>query len=160
MQAAVERGDAMSGTNRIVRRAIVLSALLLLAGGGARAATDECDEGWTAASLLRGPTAMLNAPLVPFRSAAGGVQAAAQGTEHSVRGNIILAPVVVFGGAATGLVEMAIWLGTGLADTLTGGVFRIAPEEATQLSAAPMQPAFTPESRRPKVVASADRCRR
>jgi hypothetical protein len=148
----------MSGTNRFVRRALMLG-LWVLAAGRALAA-DDCDEGWTAASLLRGPTAIVNAPLVPFRSAAGGFKLAAEGTEHTVRGNIIMTPVVAVGSLATGFVEMGIWLGTGLLDTVTGGVFRLAPEEATQLSAAPMAPAFTPDSKRPREVASADRCRR
>jgi hypothetical protein len=139
---------------------MILAGCLILAAGGVRASTDECDEGWTAASLLRGPTAIVNAPLVPFRSAAGGVKIAAEGTEQSIRGNIIMSPVVAVGSLATGLVEMVIWMGTGVADTLTGGYFRFAPDEATQLSAAPMVPAFAPDSRRPKAVASADRCRR
>lgn len=148
----------MSGPKRVARCVTLLAVVFSLATPAA--AADDCDEGWTAASLLRGPTAMANAPLVPFRSGAGGVRLAAAGTESTVRGRIIMTPAVAVGSVATGLVEALIWFGTGLADTLTGGYFRFAPDEATELSAAPMLPAFTPESRRPKAVASADRCRR
>jgi len=149
----------MSGTNRIVCAAVVAAGVALGAARSAGAATDACDEGWTPASLLRGPKAVVNAPLVPFRSAAGGVRLAAEGTEHTVRGNVIMSPVVAVGSLATGLVEMAIWMGTGVADGLTGGWFRFAPEEAMRFSVEPMTPAFAPESRRPKPVAPADGCR-
>lgn len=144
----------MSGRSRTTT---ILAGLAMLAASAARAATDECNPEWTPASLLRGPTAIVNAPLVPFRSAAGGVRLVASGTESTVRGQVILAPMMVLGGGATGLVEMVIWLGTGLADTLTGGYFRIAPEEATHFSIEPMVPAFAPDARRPK---TADPCRR
>jgi hypothetical protein len=41
-----------------------------------------------------------------------------------------------------GLVDTGVWLFTGLADTLTGGYFAIAPELATHLSVEPITPAF------------------
>jgi len=137
---------------------MICAAIALLAASTARAATaDECNPEWTAASLARGPVAIANAPLVPFRSAAGGIQLVAAGTESTVHGQIIMSPVVAVGGVVTGLAEMVIWMGTGLADTLTGGYFRLAPEEATHFSVSPMVPAFAPESKRPKVT---DPCRR
>jgi len=48
-----------------------------------------------------------------------------------------------------GLVESGVWLATGLADTLTGGYFAIAPEAATEPSVAPIRPLFAPDPKRP-----------
>jgi hypothetical protein len=53
-----------------------------------------------------------------------------------------------------GLIESAIWLGAGLADTATGGYFALAPEEATHLDIRPIVPAFVADARRP----AASRC--
>jgi hypothetical protein len=102
----------------------------------------ECVRQWTTASLARGPAAMLNAPLLPFRSAVGGVLEARESPGSGLREKIMLPPILAFGGGAMGLVESLIWLGTGLADTLTGGYFGIAPDEATRLAIDPVRPAF------------------
>jgi hypothetical protein len=109
---------------------------------------------WTSSDLARGPIAILNAPLVPFRSAAGGVQAALGDTQAGLQRRIMLPPTLGLAGGAMGLVEGVIWLGTGLADTLTGGALAISTEEATHLSAAPLAPMFLPNARQPRAAAS------
>jgi hypothetical protein len=105
----------------------------------------ECVREWTSGSLARGPAAMLNAPLVPFRSAAGGVLLAASDNtpRPGLPRRILLPPMLAVVGGGMGLVESGIWLGTGLVDTLSGGYFEVAPEEATHLAVAPLAPAFT-----------------
>jgi hypothetical protein len=110
----------------------------------------DCVHEWTAASLGRGPAAMLNALAVPFRSAAGGVQIALDDpAKGGLKRKLLLTPTLATVGGAMGLVEAGLWLGTGLADTVTGGYFAIAPEEATELSISPIRPLFAPAGRRP-----------
>ncbi|HJQ82786.1 MAG TPA: hypothetical protein VKA21_01825 [Candidatus Binatia bacterium] len=129
---------------------ILLSLLLALAPRATRAASAEPAEGeWTSASLLRGPTAIANAPLLPFRSAVGGARLALDDPLHETKRTVILVPLLTAGGGVMGFVEAGIWLVTGLADTLTGGWFAIAPDDATELSVAPRTPLFAPESARP-----------
>ena len=48
-----------------------------------------------------------------------------------------LGPAVTLISGAGGVLEGVWWAGTGVADTLTGGYFAIAPERATQLSVRP-----------------------
>jgi hypothetical protein len=110
----------------------------------------DCVSEWTAASLLRGPTAMLNALPVPIRSAAGGVQVALDDpAQGGVKRKVLLTPTLATIGGAMGLIESGVWLGTGLVDTVTGGYFAIAPEPATELSVAPIRPMFAPGGGRP-----------
>ncbi|HLK13031.1 MAG TPA: hypothetical protein VKW76_16770 [Candidatus Binatia bacterium] len=94
-----------------------------------------CVREWTPASMGRGPTAMLEAPTAPFRTAAGVF------TEMTPSPGAWGAPLagLAFVG---GLVDTVAWLGTGLADTLTGGYWEIAPREATALGLAPLRPPF------------------
>jgi len=136
-----------------IRCAVVLWSVLHAHAAGAGWVVNErgdCVSEWTAGSLLRGPAAMLNALLVPFRSAAGGVQLALDDpAKAGVKRKIFLTPTLAVVGGAMGLVESGVWLGTGLADTLTGGYFAIAPEPATELSIAPVRPMFAPDNRRP-----------
>ena len=104
----------------------------------------ECVQAWTPASLGRGPAAVLNAPLVPVRTAAGGVQEALDDrTPGGVHRKVILVPALAGLGGAMGLVEAGVWLASGLADTLTGGYFELAPDEATALSVSPRRPLST-----------------
>jgi hypothetical protein len=118
----------------------------------------ECVQQWTSASLGRGPTAMLEAPLVPFRSGAGGVRLALDDQRASGAKKAFLVPTLAFLGGSTGVLEAVIWMVGGLADTVSGGYFEIAPEEATELSAAPLVPVFVPDGRRRP--AGVDRCGR
>ena len=132
---------------------VVLWSMLQADGAAARWVVNErgdCVAEWTAGSLVRGPAAMLNALLVPFRSAAGGVQLALDDpAKGGVKRKVLLTPTLAIIGGGMGLVEAGVWLGTGLADTLTGGYFALAPEPATELSLAPVRPMFAPDNRRP-----------
>ena len=116
----------------------------------------ECGRAWTTASLGRGPSAMLNAPLAPVRSAVGGFRVAHDDRSPDLKSKILLPPLLTLGGGAMGLVDAAVWLGTGLADTVTGGYFEVAPEEATRLGVEPIVPAFARVPGR----GSTDRCGR
>jgi hypothetical protein len=143
-----------------------LALVLLIAAGptttlGAWVVNERgaCVRSWTPASLARGPAAMLNAPLLPFRSAAGGVVLARDDRSPGVRGKILLPPMLAVAGGAMGLVESGIWLGAGLVDTATGGYFEVAPEEATHLDIRPITPAFVADARRP-VTSRCDASRR
>jgi hypothetical protein len=126
--------------------AIVLCASPALAAWQVNERGD-CVQEWTAASLARGPTAILNAPLLPFRSAAGGVVAAREDRSPGTRGKILLPPLLALAGGAMGLVESVIWIGTGLADTVTGGYFALTPEEATEIAVTPLKPALLSDRR-------------
>src|SRR6266436_818833 len=127
---------AMRGKRRVVwhLRGPALAVIVLWASGALAAwvvnERGECVRAWTPASLVRGPAAMVNAPLLPLRSAVGGV-----------------------------LVESVIWLGTGLTDTATGGYFEMAPDEATRLGVEPVRPTFIAAAPRPPRE-SGDRCGR
>jgi len=143
----------------------LLALLLALPIGPARAAWvvnehNECVWTWTPASMARGPAAILNAPLVPLRTAAGGYQVVRDDPQPGLQRKIMLAPLLIFGGAAMGLVEGGIWLGTGLADTATGGYFEVAPEQATELSIAPERPGFVPDNTPVRREAAKDHCGR
>jgi hypothetical protein len=136
-----------------VRGAAVLLLLVALAASHAHAAWTvdehgECVEEWTTASLAHGPTAILNAPLLPIRSAVGGVVLARDDRSPGRRRSVLLPPLLAVAGATMGLMESVIWLGTGLADTVTGGAFSIAPDEATTLGIGPVAPAFVADGRR------------
>ena len=52
--------------------AIALLTPLTANGAWVVDADGACVEQWTSADLLAGPTAIVNAPLLPFRSMAGG----------------------------------------------------------------------------------------
>src|SRR5437899_12821018 len=115
-------------------RLLVAALVLSVHSSGARAAwrvdeRGECVREWTPASLARGPAAMLNAPLLPVRTAVGGVLVA-RGDPTPNPGlarKVILPPALAVVGGGMGLVESIIWLGTGLVDTVTGGWFEVAP---------------------------------
>jgi len=121
----------------------LLLLALLLAQPGRFAHADTESAPWTAASLLRGPTAIANAPFVPFRSAVGGAHVALDDPVAGVKRRMILVPALTLGGGAMGLVDAGVWLVSGLADTFTGGYFALAPEPATHFSLDPIRPAFT-----------------
>ena len=119
----------------------ILLLVTMLAACASRAHADDRPP-WTADALLRGPTAIVNTPLVPVRTAIGGAQLATDDPVADMKRKIMLTPLLTLGGGAMGLVDAGVWLGSGLADTLTGGYFAIAPELATHLSVEPITPAF------------------
>jgi len=78
-----------------------------------------CRREWTAGSMLRGPAAVGNGVLMPFRSLAG-----------SVTGGWVAAALLPFG-AMVGLAEGIAWTVVGTVEMLTGGAFALAPEGAS-----------------------------
>jgi hypothetical protein len=147
-----------------VRGAPLVAVLTILTVGGAAEPTSaewvvdaqgKCVEQWSPASLLRGPTAMLMAPTAPFRNGAGVFvyQSPKARGWNSQEWFGFWGPVVaVFSGAA-GVIDTGVWLGTGLADTVTGGYFGIAPYRATQLNVDPLIPPLVPEAQRRAIEA-------
>jgi hypothetical protein len=134
-------GLAMHARMRFGRHLIVVVVMLARAGiaGGAWVvgADDTCVEQWASSDLLRGPTAIANGPLLPLRTLAGGAQYAWNSPEWWPWQIGIMGPAVTLVSGAGGMVEGLWWIGTGVADTLTGGYFALAPEPATHLSLAP-----------------------
>src|SRR5438046_1238011 len=100
-----------------------------------------------------------NAPLLPLRSAVGGVLVARDDRSPGMQGKILLPPTLAVVGGGIGLVESVIWLGTGLTDTATGGYFEMAPDEATRLGVEPVRPTFIAAAPRPPREPG-DRCGR
>jgi len=146
----------------LVRVAVPLMVVLWASGALAAWVVNErgeCVRAWTPASLVRGPAAMLNAPLLPLRSVVGGVLAARDDRSPGMQAKILLPPTLAVVGGAMGLVESVIWFGTGLTDTVTGGYFEIAPDEATRFAVGPVRPPFGGDGRRPPRE-WADRCGR
>src|SRR5213083_1306771 len=87
----------MKGSICLVRVSVLL--MVVLRASGALAAwvvneRGECVRAWTPASLVRGPAAMLNAPLLPLRSAVGGVLVARDDRSPGMKGKILLPPML------------------------------------------------------------------
>jgi hypothetical protein len=143
-------------TKPIVLLLLALSVPSLARAGWVVNERGECVEEWTTASLARGPAAIANAPLLPVRSAVGGVALARDDKSPGKGRSVLLPPLLAIAGGGMGLVESCIWLGTGLVDTVTGGYFSVAPEEATELSVEPVRPLFISDPRRDVT----DRCGR
>lgn len=78
--------------------------------------TGQCVRNWTPRSLARGPIAMTNGILLPFRSLAGGFTDGVVGA--------VMSPIGFF----VGLGEGVIWLTTGVFELLSGGAVGLAPE--------------------------------
>ena len=128
-----------------------LAALSLAFAPPARAgwtvnATGECVEAWVAPPEAQGPVAMLNSLALPVRAAVGGGQVAAgdQPGGNKVAFTVLSWPALVAGGFAIGVVEMPIWLLTGLADTVTLGSLDVVPDAAKALTFASVRPRFLP----------------
>jgi hypothetical protein len=131
---------------------LLVVSIGLAAPAGAAWVVDEhgaCVEQWRSGDLLRGPIAIANAPLVPFRSAVGGWQLARDDQTPGLQRKVMLPAMLTLGGGLMGVGESVLWLVSGLADTLTGGVFAIAPDEATTLSASPRRPSVIADPRGP-----------
>jgi len=139
----------------------LVAATLLLGDVGPAAAAWEvnavgrCVEVWTPASLLRGPTALLMAPTAIPRAVAGAITSMDELRKDSPSGqSIVASPMLMFFWGANGFVEMLIWMGTGVADTVTGGALALAPPDAVELSLAPIT--YAPVAQPP----TTDRCGR
>lgn len=149
---------------RLARTSILLTAALIARASIADGAwivdaNGACVEHWAASDLARGPTAIVNAPLLPFRAMAGGARYAWNQEEWWPWQIGILGPAVTAICTAAGTLESVWWIGTGLADTLSGGYFGIAPERATQLSVQPELPRIIGDAE-PTPTPTTDRCGR
>ncbi len=145
-----------------VRGAFLVAAFAIgLLGGVAERASAEwvvdargkCVERWSPGSLLRGPTAMLMAPTAPFRHAAGVFSYEPPNPGAGKEGFDPWGPVTAVLAGTVGVLDSGVWLGTGLADTVTGGYFAIAPHRATQLSLDPLIPLLMSEGQRNAIEA-------
>lgn len=152
-----------------VRGALLVAALaIVMLGAAERASADwvvdargKCVERWSPGSLLRGPTAMLMAPTAPFRHAAGVFTYEPPNPGSSKEGFDPWGPVTAVLAGAAGVLDSGVWLGTGLADTVTGGYFAVAPYRATQLSLDPLIPLLMSEAQRDAIEAKrSDPCGR
>jgi hypothetical protein len=144
----------------------ILGLALLLTAGASRTAgaawqvneRGECAQVWTPASLGRGPTAIASAMTLPFRSIAGGVQRAPDLWKSApVPIGVLTVPGMIGVAFVGGVGETLVWVVSGVADTVTGGFFEIAPDAATELSVSPEPPFFMPG---PKTLVTQDRCGR
>jgi hypothetical protein len=126
---------------RLVRTLVIGAALIAPASVAQCAwmvsADGTCVQEWAPSDLLRGPAAIVNAPLQPVRTTAGGAEYAWNKKDWGWWYKTVLGSAVAGVSAAAGLVEGLWWVGTGAADLLTGGYFHIAPERATDFD---MQP--------------------
>src|SRR5262245_28654722 len=148
---------------RLTWKCLMLAGLLVAratVGHGAWVvdANGACVEQWSSSDVLRGPTAIVNAPLLPVRTFAGGAEYAWNNTEWWPWQIAVLGPAVTIFSGAAGVIEAVWWVGTGLADTLTGGYFALAPEAATELSLQPKVPGIITDANPPP--APQDRCGR
>jgi hypothetical protein len=142
--------------------ATTLAALTVVGAGGtawARWIVDakgQCVEQWSPTSMLRGPTAMVMSPTAPFRNGAGvfAYQSPDAQAGSAPSGSAYWTPVLAVLSGAAGIIDTCVWLGTGLADTVTGGYFAIAPEDATRLSLEPLIPPFVSEAQRRTIAAN------
>jgi hypothetical protein len=147
-----------------MRRAASLLLVLLTAAAPGRAAwvvdsAGACVERWAPSDMARGPKAVLNGPLLPFRQMAGGA-AYAWNTEEWWPWQIVaMGPGVTLFSGAAGLLEGTWWITTGLADSVTGGYFQAAPEQATALSIAPQVSSMIADAG-PTPAPTTDRCGR
>ena len=118
-----------------------------------------CVEQWEPSDMARGPKAILNGPLLPFRQMAGGAEYAWNTEEWWPWQIAIMGPAVTLFSGAAGLLEATWWITTGLADTVTGGYFQAAPEQATDLSISPQVSSMIADAA-PSPTPTTDRCGR
>ena len=94
--------------------------------GWVRDERGRCVRAWSASELARGPTAMTNGVLLPFRAFAGGVSGGAWG--------VLLSPGALVAGAVEGLT----WVASGLLDTFSAGALAVSPDGISELQTAPV----------------------
>ena len=108
---------------RVLAAALAASLLLPAAAAADRWVRDAdgvCRREWTPSSMARGPIAMGNTVLLPFRSLAGSFTDGWEGA--------VLFPLSLM----VGLAEGFMWAVTGAAELLTGGAVALAPEGAVE----------------------------
>lgn len=145
------------------RRLWVLLVILLLSvparGAWVVDSAGGCVEQWAPSDMARGPKAVLNAPLLPFRQMAGGAEYAWNTKEWWPWQIAVMGPGVTLFSGAAGLLEATWWITTGVADTVTGGYFQAAPEEATELGISPQVSSMIADAD-PTPTPTTDRCGR
>jgi hypothetical protein len=160
---SLDTADRFPQATRMRRATSLLLALLAIAAPARAAwvvdAAGGCVERWAASDMLRGPKAIVNAPLLPFRQMAGGAQYAWNTEEWWPWQIVAMGPGVTLFSGAAGLLEGTWWITTGVADTLTGGYFQAAPEQATQLSVRPQVSSMIADAA-PTPPPTTDRCGR
>jgi hypothetical protein len=147
-----------------MRRRLSVLLVLLFLSGPARGAwvvdsAGGCVEQWAPSDMARGPKAVLNGPLLPFRQMAGGAEYAWNTEEWWPWQIAAMGPGVTLFSGAAGLLEGTWWITTGLADTVTGGYFQAAPEQATELSLSPQVSSMIADAA-PTPTPTSDRCGR
>lgn len=151
------------GTGRRWALGVVCGVVIALLGRPASAAwqvdaSGRCVSTWDADSLLRGPKAIANAPLLPFRQGAGAASHAGEFWKSApVPMGVLFVPGLVLLSAGSGALESVVWIVGGVADLVTGGYFGIAPDQATDLSVEPLDPFFLSSTAKPPTH---DRCGR
>ncbi|HSP97741.1 MAG TPA: hypothetical protein VL049_10915 [Candidatus Dormibacteraeota bacterium] len=143
---------------------LLLTVALVAPAGIARGAwsvdaAGGCVEQWGPSDMLRGPTAIVNGPILPFRQMAGGAEYAWNTKEWWPWQIVAMGPGVTLFSGAAGLLEGTWWVVTGVADTLTGGYFGAAPEAATELSVQPQVSTVITDAA-PTPAPTEDRCGR
>ena len=123
-------GTLMIVAALIARASVAHCAWMVSADG-------KCVRQWAPSDLLRGPVAIANGPVLPVRTTIAGAEYAWNKTEWRWWYTVVLGSAVMGASAAAGLVEGLWWMGTGTADTLTGGYFALAPERAVERSVKP-----------------------
>ncbi len=117
-----------------------------------------CSRVWEPSDMARGPKAIINSPLEPARTLTGAFTMYPEFWKTAaLPSGIITVPALTLFSVAMGTIELPIWAIGGLADTLTGGYFEVAPDRATELSVDPIRPLFLPVS---PEVKTTDRCGR
>jgi len=117
-----------------------------------------CSRVWEPGDMARGPKAMINSPMEPFRTLTGALLMWPEFWKTAAfPSGLITVPALTLFSFTMGVVELPIWMLGGLADTLTGGYFEVAPDRATELSIDPIRPLFLPVS---PEVKTTDRCGR
>jgi hypothetical protein len=133
---------------------LLVLSLLALSASAARAewvvdAEGKCVRIWTPASLARGPLAIADAPLVPARYLAGGIDELGDPPDPAwskvERGGFAAGYVPLAG--VTGFGAMLSSIGFGLMDTLTGGYFELTPDDPQRFTVQPEKlGVFSPEA--------------
>lgn len=118
--------------------AAVLCAPAAIAHGAWTVAADgTCVQKWEPSDMLRGVRGIVNAPFAPVRAMAGGAEYAWHKPEWGPWYKAVLGSAVTGVSGAVGAVEGVWWVGTGVADTLTGGYFELTPQAALDRSVRP-----------------------
>lgn len=143
--ASVEIPGRPGYTRRMSRLRGLLAAAALVAAAPAAGewkvdAQGACVREWTPRDLLRGPTAMLDAPLVPIRFIEGAVVDAADCSPEACgpTARTLLGTSGVLLGAGFGTLWAFVDLVLGFLETFSGGAVELSEPDPTRLSLRPI----------------------